>query len=225
MSTHNENEHPRGRDGKWVDKPGTGIPAESDVALAEPMVVEDADGDGPMEVEDLIGEISMGREFSNRRTWQMPDGSYRHAEIVYYAGGQASAPAGAETSKSRYGSRFYDWEGIEVPVDRELEWGEMEDIRSTIAALRDNRGDDHEERLANAPVLEYFTASRTEFLSFTDLDDRGSTETYSDYLYEDGYTYVAMGTLEEAERDAKERAEKEDWSAYSPENFEQVKCS
>lgn len=30
---HNENEHPRGRDGKWVDKPGTGPATESDVAL------------------------------------------------------------------------------------------------------------------------------------------------------------------------------------------------
>ncbi len=158
----------------------------------------------------VLGDTSLAGEYGNRRTWDNGDGTFTHAEVTYGVVARASEDT--------------EWEGFEVSSAQDVDWDDHQRMvsardelqrQSDLAATGAGR-DEMQARADAFPALQYAVTSQTEWLKFTDLDDRGGTQVGSEYEYAD-HTTVAFATVDEAQQDAESRASAENWSMYAPE--------
>lgn len=202
MSDQNfENQHPRNRKGEFTDKPGSGPTTESDVALGGPVVV-DAPNDGFLPDTGYDSDYSLGRSFRNRRTWKLPDGTYREVEVTYFVTGRVELPTEADLHDDFADIDFV--EGDELTIDQ---YDAMYDVASGLPYDEQDR----------APRFIFKVESRTHWSEFTHLEDRLGSSTARDTEYE-GFNYGEHDWKHAAEAEAETRARDQRFGDHEPIN-------
>lgn len=193
--------------GLWVDVDGTECSDEQLAGLGQVSVVardvdNAADGFEGLGNSSSLGDTSLGQEYSNRKTWQLPDGTYVVAEATF--GATARPSSSGEWEGEQYDSAFdLDWDAHQRMTAQRDELERQYDL-----ATDNDDAEDLRYRLDQFPDLQYDVASELSFTHCTDCEDPGNTELRS-CDGEPRTNPLAFATLAEAETDAMERAQQE----------------
>lgn len=140
------------------------------------------------------GDASLGQEVSTARRWQTgdPEKPFVMCEKTTFVT--------ASISDDLPGDLDYD---DLMRTGGDLDYSDLETIK-----------DDHPEVL---PYVSYYVNTMTAWVAYTDRDEPGSSETTSDYVYEeDSEPY---SSYESAKSAALRTAEDINWDDYSPDDF------
>lgn len=197
-----ENVHPRDREGKFTDKPGTVTTSESDVDLSPQVVGTRVDwvyDEFHAGVETGSDEV-IGTAYSNQATWQMPDGTFRRAKMMTFARAHVEVPGHKQDT--------YEWEGMDLPLDRPLTSRE----HYVLGAVAD--------RNPGAPTVRYEPVTIAVVSGFTDVTNPRSTELFRHQFDAVPFTDDRFDSFGAAEQAARTYAHDETFDDYRPQYFD-----
>ena len=158
--------------------------------LARPVLLRD--GYDPGVASSACGDHSLTDEPCAYAVWAMPedyDTRYVAVQVWYYVTAHVLPSDGAD----------------EI---RDLDYSDWHEIKS----------DESEDGHPDVPNLRYAVRCQTMWIACNDADEPGSSEVRSDYQDED-VSASWIHDVDQALRNAQNRAHGEDWSNYDPENF------